>query len=134
VLLKPGALEPDEVEVMKQHTTNGAAVLAGSQSALIQLAEQIALTHHERWDGTGYPQGLRGTGIPLAGRICAICDVFDALTSARPYKEAWSTEQALAEIGRQSGTQFDPELVATFSRIAGGAAAETPSGDPALAR
>jgi putative two-component system response regulator len=81
------------------------------------MAHAIALTHHEKWDGTGYPQGLRGEDIPLAGRICALCDVFDALTSERPYKTAWSVEEALAEIDRLSGIDFDPRLVALFKQI-----------------
>jgi CHASE2 domain-containing sensor protein len=110
VLLKPGPLDPDEWKVMKTHTTAGANVLAGSASPLLQAAEAIARTHHERWDGLGYPAGLRGEQIPLAGRICAVADVFDALVSARPYKDAWSIEEALAEIRRQGGQHFDPRL------------------------
>ncbi len=89
VLLKPGGLDPDEWRIMQSHTAKGAEILAGSTSPLIQMAEAIARTHHERWDGTGYPNGLAGEDIPLEGRICAICDVYDALGSKRPYKEAW---------------------------------------------
>jgi putative two-component system response regulator len=116
-LLKPGPLTPEEWEIMKTHTTIGANILAKSSSKMLQLAEQIALTHHERWDGTGYPNGLSGTEIPLAGRITSICDVFDALTSERPYKKAWSVSDALAEIERGKGSQFDPELVDHFLSI-----------------
>jgi putative two-component system response regulator len=118
VLLKPGTLDEDEWETMRSHTVIGAEILAGSTSPIIQMAEVIARTHHERWDGTGYPAGLKGDEIPLEGRICAICDVFDALGSKRPYKEAWSTEDALAAIARGSGTHFDPAVVAAFLAMA----------------
>ena len=114
ILRKPGALDEDEWEVMKTHTTMGAAMLSGSRSPLIRLAETIALTHHERWDGSGYPAGLSGEEIPLVGRICAICDTFDALVSERPYKPAWPLAMALDEIRRQQGGQFDPHLVDLF--------------------
>jgi HD-GYP domain-containing protein (c-di-GMP phosphodiesterase class II) len=114
ILRKPGALDDAEWEVMKAHTTMGAAMLSGSRSALIRLAETIALTHHERWDGSGYPAGLAGEEIPLVGRICAICDTFDALVSERPYKPAWPLVMALDEIRRQRGAQFDPHLVDRF--------------------
>jgi CHASE2 domain-containing sensor protein len=114
ILHKPAALDDAEWEVMKAHTTMGAAMLAGSRSPLVRLAETIALTHHERWDGTGYPAGLAGEEIPLAGRICAICDAFDALVSERPYKPAWPVAMALEEIRRQRGRQFDPRLVDLF--------------------
>ena len=97
------------------HTTIGGQILTGSQWALLQTAENIALTHHERWDGTGYPAGLMGEQIPLVGRICAICDVFDALMSERPYKEAWSFDDALAAIQAERGRAFDPRLVDLFS-------------------
>ena len=119
ILLKPGKLDPEEWEVMKTHAQIGASILAGSTSPLLQLAERVALTHHERWDGGGYPAGLAGTDIPLEGRICAICDVYDALVSKRPYKRAWSREEALAEIRRDSGTHFDPDLAEAFLTIAG---------------
>ena len=114
ILRKPGKLTAEEWEIMKRHTTIGGDLLAGSRSPLVQMGEVIARTHHERWDGTGYPAGLAGEDIPLVGRICAICDVFDALISVRPYKPAWPVEQALAEIERQSGHQFDPRLAGVF--------------------
>ena len=114
VLLKPGKLDPEEWEIMRSHTTKGAEILAGSQSPMIQMAEAIARTHHERWDGTGYPNGLKGEEIPLEGRICAICDVYDALGSARPYKQPWTPQEVLEEIARGSGTHFDPAIVTAF--------------------
>jgi HD-GYP domain-containing protein (c-di-GMP phosphodiesterase class II)/CHASE2 domain-containing sensor protein len=118
VLLKPGRLEPEEFEVMKTHTTIGANVLTGSKSPLIQTAEAIARSHHERWDGGGYPNGIAGSDIPLAARICSVVDVFDALMSKRVYKSAWGVDDALAELERNAGTQFDPALVEAFIRIA----------------
>ncbi|HVI51873.1 MAG TPA: HD domain-containing phosphohydrolase [Candidatus Sulfotelmatobacter sp.] len=108
ILLKAGRLTPEEMEVMKRHTTFGADILAGSASPLLQLAAVIALSHHERFDGTGYPHGLAGEKIPLAGRIVALADVFDALTSRRPYKQAWSLERAREHITAECGTHFDP--------------------------
>jgi CHASE2 domain-containing sensor protein len=117
VLLKPGKLDPEEREIMKRHASIGAAMLSDSPSELLQLAEEIARTHHERWDGAGYPRGLRGEEIPLAGRICAICDVYDALVSPRPYKDPWSQPEALAEIAAQTGRHFDPELVEAFLEL-----------------
>ncbi|HEX6268767.1 MAG TPA: two-component system response regulator [Anaerolineales bacterium] len=116
VLLKPGKLTPEEFALMQTHTTLGAKMLSGGQFSLLQRAEEIALTHHERWDGTGYLR-LRGESIPIAGRIVAVADVFDALTSARPYKEAWPRAQALEEIQRQSGRQFDPRVVEAFLQV-----------------
>ncbi len=117
VLLKPGRLDAAELAVMRAHTTAGAAILAGSGHALLQLAEAVALTHHERWDGAGYPRGLRGAAIPLSGRIVAVADVFDALTYARPYKAAWPVADAVAEIAWQAGRQFDPAVVAAFLAV-----------------
>ena len=117
ILLKHGPLTNEERKVMEQHAHVGADILSGSKSELIQMAEEIALTHHEHWDGNGYPNGLKGEQIPITGRICAICDVFDALTSDRPYKEAWPVAKATEEIGRLSGTQFDPQLVMAFFSI-----------------
>ena len=118
VLLKPGGLDADEWRIMQSHTSKGAEILAGSTSPLIQMAEAIARTHHERWDGSGYPNGLAGEDIPLEGRICAICDVYDALGSKRPYKEAWPVERVLEEIAQSSGSHFDPALVAAFLELA----------------
>jgi putative two-component system response regulator len=114
VLLKPGKLDADEWELMKTHTSAGAELLAGSRSPLLQLGEVIARTHHERWDGGGYPAGLAGEQIPLSGRICAICDSYDAMLSKRPYKDASTRAEALAELRRCAGTQFDPRLVEVF--------------------
>ncbi len=111
ILLKRGRFTADEFEAMKRHTVLGARMLSNSRSAVLQMAEQIALTHHERWDGGGYPAGLTGEAIPVAGRIIAVADVFDALTHERPYKPAWSLDDAMAEIVRSSGTQFDPCIV-----------------------
>jgi putative two-component system response regulator len=117
ILLKPGRLSGAEFEVIKTHTTIGAEILSGSRSPLLVLAERIARTHHERWDGRGYPRGLAGEQIPLAGRIVAVADVFDALTHQRPYKEAWPVQQAVSEVLAQAGAQFDPRLVDAFSRL-----------------
>ena len=114
ILLKPGALTPEEWVIMRQHTTVGHSILEGSSSAILQLAAEIALRHHERWDGSGYPGGLSGETIPVAARIAALCDVFDALLSVRPYKKAWSTDDAFAEIERSSGTHFDPAIAKPF--------------------
>jgi putative two-component system response regulator len=114
ILLKPDKLTPAEFEIIKTHTTIGADLLSKGSSALTRMAERIALTHHERWDGRGYPQGLHGDAIPIEGRILAVVDVFDALTHERPYKHAWKVEEALDEIARQGGWQFDPEVVAAF--------------------
>lgn len=102
---------------MRTHATAGAAIMAGSTHELLHLAETIALAHHERWDGAGYPRGLTDTAIPVAGRIVAVADVFDALIHARPYKAAWPVAAAVAEIARQSGRQFDPAVVAAFLRL-----------------
>ena len=99
---------------MKRHTTIGAQMLAGGAYPQVLIAEQIAATHHERWDGTGYPNGFSGDRIPIAGRIVAVADVFDALTHARPYKQAWPRAEALAELRRQRGTQFDPQVIDAF--------------------
>jgi PAS domain S-box-containing protein len=114
ILLKPGRLTEEEFEQMKRHTTIGAEMLSGGTSAQLALAKEIAGTHHERWDGTGYPAGVAGEAIPIAGRIVAVADVFDALTHARPYKQPWSPEEALAELDRQRGRQFDPEVIDAF--------------------
>jgi putative two-component system response regulator len=117
VLLKPGKLNAEEWEIMKQYTINGHNILKGSDSRLLKSAEVIALTHHERWDGLGYPHGLKGTETHIYGRITAIADVYDALTMHRPYKSAWPHEQAADYIIDGSGNQFDPELVKVFSSV-----------------
>jgi putative two-component system response regulator len=117
ILLKPGKLDIAEFEVMKSHTRIGAKILSGSRDALLQMAERIALTHHEWWDGSGYPAGLSGMEIPLEGRVVAVADALDALTHKRPYKPAWPLEAALAKIQEQSGKQFDPALVDILTRL-----------------
>ncbi len=117
ILLKPGPLTVDEFEVMKTHTTIGAQILSGSTSQLIQLGAVVALNHHERWDGTGYPAGLRDTDIPRCGRIVTVADVFDALTSVRVYKHAWSQADAVAYIIGARGSQFEPEVVDAFLAV-----------------
>lgn len=114
ILLKPGRFTDDERAVMMRHTLIGAEIIGHDDSDLLGLARTVALTHHERWDGTGYPEGLQGDDIPIEGRITAICDVFDALTSARPYKKAWSEEAAVDFIKSQSAGAFDPRLVTLF--------------------
>jgi CHASE2 domain-containing sensor protein len=118
VLLKPGKLDEAEWAQMKTHTTIGASILSGSKSALVQMAEQIARSHHERWDGSGYPDGLRGEEIPLPARICAVCDVFDALLSPRPYKDAWALPEVIDELASLRGTHLDPSLVEAFLPLA----------------
>jgi putative two-component system response regulator len=117
ILLKPGRLTADEFETIKAHTTIGAKILSGSSSPVLAMAEMIALTHHERWHGGGYPQGLRGEEIPLPSRLVAVADVFDALTHERPYKHAWPLEEAVAEIVNQRGRQFAPGVVAAFVEL-----------------
>jgi putative two-component system response regulator len=117
ILLKPGKLEPDEWAIMQTHVTIGADLLAGTDIPLLEMARNIALSHHEKWDGSGYPRGLSGKAIPIEGRICAICDVFDALTSERPYKQAWPVEEAVAFLRQQKGQHFDPQLVDLFETI-----------------
>jgi putative two-component system response regulator len=117
VLLKPGSLDERELELMKTHVRAGADMLSRSRSPLLQVAESIALTHHEWWDGSGYISGLRGDEIPLPGRIVAIADVFDALTHDRPYKRAQPLEMALEEIHALRGTQFDPRVVDAFDTL-----------------
>jgi putative nucleotidyltransferase with HDIG domain len=117
ILLKTGRLTEEEHLVMRRHAVAGAAILSGSNSAVLRLAQEIALTHHEWWDGTGYPSGLSGTDIPLSGRIVALADVLDALLHERPYKPAWEVDAATAEVHRLSGRQFDPAVVAAFDRI-----------------
>ncbi len=117
ILQKPGPLTKEEWEVMKTHTTIGKELLSGGNSEFLKMAREIALTHHEKWDGKGYPHGLRGEEIPLVGRICGICDVFDALLTKRPYKKAWTMDETLNEIKKCSGSHFDPALVEAFLSI-----------------
>ena len=114
ILQKPGPLDPDEWKVMQSHVTIGAEIIGEHENGMLALASQIALTHHEKYDGSGYPNGLRGDAIPLAGRIVAIADVFDALTSKRPYKKAWTEQEALDFLREQKGRHFDPALVDLF--------------------
>ncbi len=114
ILLKPGKLDADEFETMKTHAQIGADILSGDDSELLVMAKEIALSHHEKWDGSGYPAGLKGDAIPLVGRVTALADVFDALTSERPYKHAWPVDEAVSFIQEQSGKHFDPSLVTLF--------------------
>lgn len=114
ILRKNGELSPEEWEIVKAHPLQGAEIIGNHQSALLQTARVVALTHHEKFDGTGYPYGIKGYDIPLAGRIVAIADVFDALTSERPYKEPWNLERAVEYLVAQKGKHFDPELVDAF--------------------
>lgn len=111
IMLKPGRLTEEEFNVMKMHPQIGAEIIGECDSYLLRIAKSVALTHHEKWDGSGYPYGLAGEDIPIEGRICALADVFDALTSKRPYKDAWSIEKTLEYIVEQKGKHFDPSLV-----------------------
>jgi putative two-component system response regulator len=117
ILLKPGGLDEDEWAIMKQHPVMGANILKGSKIGFVRMGATIAMTHHEKWDGSGYPQGLKAKQIPLAGRIVALADVFDALTSERPYKKAFSIEKANRIIEQGRGHHFDPVVVAAFFAI-----------------
>jgi putative two-component system response regulator len=114
ILLKPGKLTPEEWEIMKTHVDIGADILSDSDTDLLVLGRSIALSHHEKWDGSGYPNGLAGEAIPMEGRIVAMADVFDALTSERPYKKAWPVEAAVDYMQNQAGAHFDPALLAVF--------------------
>ena len=114
ILQKAGPLDPEEWKVMQSHATIGAEIIGEHGDGMLQLAHQIALTHHEKYDGSGYPNGLAGERIPLEGRICAVADVFDALTSIRPYKKAWTEEEAVAHMVQQKGKHFDPALIDLF--------------------
>lgn len=114
ILLKPGRLTPEEWEVMKRHPAIGAGIIGRHSHPLLNTARIVALTHHEKWDGSGYPRGLAGEAIPLVGRIVAIADVFDALTTERPYKKAWAIEESLDYLRQHSGSHFQPELVQLF--------------------
>ncbi|WP_244148961.1 response regulator [Desulfonatronum thioautotrophicum] len=115
ILLKPGKLSVAEFEVIKTHCVIGRDILKSSTWSVLQLAQSIAMTHHEKWNGAGYPRGLRGEEIPIEGRITAIADVFDALSTKRPYKEAWPLEKCIAQINDESGNHFDPNLVQAFN-------------------
>lgn len=114
ILLKPGRLDAEEFEVMKHHAIYGYELLIGSSSRVLQAGAEIARGHHEKFDGSGYPSGIRGTDIPLFSRIVAVADVFDALTSERPYKKAWTLEAAVDFLVKGSGSHFDPQCVQTF--------------------
>lgn len=119
ILQKPGKLDADEWEIMKQHPENGAKIIGehANESELFKMARTIALTHHEKWDGSGYPYGLAGEAIPIVGRIVTVADVFDALTTKRPYKTAWSVEQAIEFMHQEAGKHFDPGLIDLFQGI-----------------
>jgi putative two-component system response regulator len=114
VLLKPGKLSPEEFDLVRMHTTIGAEIIGDTTSEVLNLARVIAETHHERWNGEGYPAGLTGDTIPLPGRVVAVCDVFDALTHERPYKRAWTVDEAVGELVAERGRFFDPDLVDLF--------------------
>ncbi len=114
ILLKPGKLTDEEFEIIKTHTVSGFNILADSEIELLKLSAEIAITHHEKFNGRGYPKGLKGEEIPLSGRICAVADVFDALTSKRPYKEPWPIEKAFNLLKQEKGEHFDPKCVDAF--------------------
>ena len=114
ILGKQGRLTPEELKVMRQHPEIGARIIGEHPGGMLAMAHRIALSHHEKWDGSGYPRGLQGAAIPLEARIVAIADVFDALTSARPYKKAWPFDDAVAFLQGESGKHFDPDLVSAF--------------------
>jgi len=114
ILLKQGRLDSAEMEVMRRHPEFGGRIIPDNPAEVIRMAKRISLTHHERWDGGGYPAGLQGEEIPLEGRIAAICDVYDALLSERPYKQPWEPERVIAFLRDNSGTHFDPALISAF--------------------
>lgn len=114
VMVKEGELSTEERQLIQAHTLMGSDILADSEVTLLQIAQKIAMSHHERWDGSGYPYGLTGSEIPIEGRIAALADVFDALTSRRRYKDAWTFDQAVEEVKSLSGTHFDPDVVTAF--------------------
>ncbi len=117
ILLKPGRLDPEEMAIMRQHAAIGGQILAGSDSPLIRLAEEIACGHHEKYDGSGYPRGLAGEQIPLSARIVAVADVFDALSMSRPYKPSWPIETIIAHLKAGAGSHFDPWLAQLFIEL-----------------
>ncbi|MBF0382643.1 MAG: response regulator [Magnetococcales bacterium] len=117
VLLKPGKLDAEEWEEMKRHVDIGGKIFSNGKTPLIEMAREVVMNHHEKWDGSGYPEGKTGQDTPIAGRIVAVADVFDALTSQRPYKKAWTVDDALAELERCAGSHFDPELIPKFLKI-----------------
>jgi putative two-component system response regulator len=117
ILLKPGKLSPAEWEIMKTHSTIGGKIFSEGTSRIMKMSQSIALTHHEKWDGSGYPEGLKGEEIPLEGRIVAVADVFDALISQRPYKEAWPVEKSVRLIEMESGKHFDPQVAQAFKKV-----------------
>ena len=119
ILRKPASLTDAERREMERHAEVGHTLLAGSGNELLELAATIAWTHHENWDGSGYPSGLAGEDIPLAGRIVAVADVFDALTTNRPYRRAWNEDDAFAYVEQESGQKFDPDLVEALGRRLG---------------
>jgi putative two-component system response regulator len=117
ILLKPGKLDRDEWHTMQSHTSIGNEILSGGNTELLEMARSVASCHHEKWDGRGYPLGLKGKDIPLMGRIVAVADVFDALTSSRPYKDAWPVEKAVEELENCAGTHFDPDIIKAFKKV-----------------
>ena len=117
ILSKPGSLNDEEWAVMRKHPEFGAEIIGDNASSILRMARIVALAHHEKWDGSGYPLGLSGENIPLAARIVAIADVFDALTTMRPYKEAWSVDDAIADLQKDAGSHFDPQLVSKFVAV-----------------
>jgi putative two-component system response regulator len=117
ILLKPGRLTPTEYDAMKAHVDLGRRILSGSRSPVLRLGEEIAVSHHEKWNGSGYPGGLSGEQIPASGRIVAIADAFDAMTHERPYKPRWPVDQAVAEIRAEGGRHFDPRVVEAFMAL-----------------
>jgi putative two-component system response regulator len=130
ILLKPGRLTEEEYEVVKTHAVLGGRVLAGSESEVLQVAERIARSHHERWDGQGYPDGLAGEEVPVEARVVHVADVFDVLVHERPYKDSWTADAAAEEIRRGSGTQFAPAVVEAFDSL-GASAWRAVAGAPA---
>ena len=117
ILLKPAQLSPGELDIIRTHPAMGARILSGSRVPLLRMAEEIAHAHHERWDGRGYPHGRSGEGIPLAGRIVALADAFDAMTHDRPYKQGIAPERALEVVESERGRHFDPQVVDAFTRV-----------------